>query len=197
MQGGVGLSRAGYIPAKSWADYDKGDPNKLSRDQLIAVVRRSAKAANQRLLRFEKAGLTTGMYRSAMADLAGRRRYKERPEKLSLSQLRHEYTLLRSFLSAKTSTVQGRRDTILKRYATAVEKGYKGDLGDFEADVERYFSKANEALFDSNVIYTAIVTGTTSLLDRITQEQAQLSQKDKGKALIAYLKYKPKDDNLL
>lgn len=191
------MSRAGYIPAKSWADYDKGNPNTLSRDQLIAVVRRSAKAANQRLLRFEKAGITTGMYRSAMADLAGRRRYKERPEKLSLSQLRHEYTLLRSFLSAKTSTVQGRRDTILKRYATAVEKGYKGDLGDFEADVERYFSKANEALFDSNVIYTAILTGTTSLLDRITQEQAQLSQKDKGKALIAYLKYKPKDVNLL
>lgn len=197
MQGGIGLSRAGYIPAKSWADYDRGDPNKLSRDQLIDVVRRSAKAANQRLLRFEKSGITKGMYRSAMTDLAGRRRYKERPEKLTLSQLRHEYTILRSFLSAKTSTIQGRRDTILKRYATAVKKGYKGDLNDFEADVERYFSKSNEALFDSNVIYTAILTGTTSLLDRITQEQALLFQKDKGKALIAYLKYKPKDVDLL
>lgn len=193
MQGGIGLSRAGYIPAKSWADYDRGDPNKLSRDQLVDVVRRSAKAANQRLLRFERAGITKGMYQSAITDLAGRRRYKERPEKLTLSQLRHEYTILRSFLSAKTSTVQGRRDTILKRYATVVKKGYKGDLSDFEADVERYFSKSNEALFDSNVIYTAILTGTTSLLDRIAQEQAQLSQKDKGKALIAYLKYKPKD----
>lgn len=193
MQGGIGLSRAGYISAKSWADYDRGDPNKLSRDQLVDVVRRSAKAANQRLLRFERAGITKGMYQSAITDLAGRRRYKERPEKLTLSQLRHEYTILRSFLSAKTSTVQGRRDTILKRYATAVKKGYKGDLSDFEADVERYFSKSNEALFDSNVIYTAILTGTTSLLDRIAQEQAQLSQKDKGKALIAYLKYKPKD----
>ena len=61
--------------------------------------------------------------------------------------------------------------------------------------MERYFSKANEELFDSNVIYTAILTGTKSLLDRITQEQAQLSQKNKGKALIAYLKYKP--NNLL
>lgn len=194
MRGGIGLSRAGYIPSKSWADYDRGDPNKLFREQLVDVVRRAAKAANQRLLRFEKAGMTTGMYKSAMVDLAGRRRYKERPEKLSLSQLRHEYTLLRSFLSAKTSTVQGRRDTILKRYATAVKKGYKGSLSDFEVDVERYFSKANEALFDSNVIYTSIITGTTSLLDRIMQEQ--LSQKDKGKALIAYLKYKPKDGNL-
>ena len=190
------MSRAGYIPAKSWADYDRGDPNNLSRDQLIDVVRRGAKAANQRLLRFETAGHPKGMYKSAMADLAGRHRYKERPEKLTLSQLRHEYIILRSFLSAKTSTIQGRRDTILKRYATAVKKGYKGDLSDFEADVERYFSKANEALFDSYVIYTAIITGTTSLLDRITQEQAQLSQKDKGKALIAYLKYKPKDVNL-
>lgn len=186
------MRRSGYIPSKSWADYDKGDPNKLSRDQLIDVVRRGAKAANQRLLRFERAGITKGMYRSAMTDLAGRRRYKERPEKLSLSQLRHEYTILRSFLSAKTSTIQGRRDTILNRYSTAVKRGYTGDLSDFEADVERYFSKANEALFDSNVIYTAIITGTTSLLDRITQEQSQLSQKDKGKALIAYLKYKPK-----
>lgn len=197
MQGGIGLSRAGYIPAKSWADYDRGDPNNLSRDRLVDVVRRAAKAANQRLVRFEKAGIKKGMYRSAMTDLAGRRRYKERPEKLTLSQLRHEYTILRSFLSAKTSTVQGRRDTILNRYATAVKKGYKGDLSDFEKDVERYFSKVNEALFDSNIIYTAIITGTTSLLDRITQEQAQLSQKDKGKALIAYLKYKPKDVNFL
>lgn len=193
MQGGIGLSRAGYIPAKSWADYDIGDPGKASRESLVNAVRKAAKAANQRLLRFERAGITKGMYKSAMSDLAGRRRYKERPEKLTLSQLRHEYTLLRSFLSAKTSTLQGRRDTILKRYATAVKKGYKGDLSDFEADVERYFSKSNEALFDSNVIYTAILTGTTSLLDRIVQEQAHLSQKDKGKALIAYLKYKPKD----
>ena len=190
------MSRAGYIPAKSWADYDKGDPNKLSRDQLIAVVRRGAKAANQRLSRFEKAGITTGMYRSAMTDLAGRRRYKERPEKLSMSQLRHEYTLLRSFLSAKTSTVQGRRDTILKRYATAVRKGYTGSLEDFEFSVEKYFSKNVEELYDSNVIYTSIIKGLTNVIDRVVSEQ-EGQKPNKGAALIAYLKYKPKDVDLL
>lgn len=191
------MSRAGYIPAKSWKDYDIGDPGKSSREQLIGAVRKAAKAANQRLLRFERAGIQKGMYQNAMIDLSGRRRYKERPEKLSLTQLRHEYTILRNFLSAKTSTIQGRRDTILKRYATAVGKGYDGDLSDFEVDIERFFAKEAETLFSSDVIYTAIVQGHTDVLSRIVQEQSILSQKDKGKALIAYLKYKPKDSNLL
>lgn len=196
MRGGSGLSRAGYIPAKSWADYDRGDPNKLSRDQLIDVVRRGAKAANQRLLRFEKAGHTKGMYKSAMRNLAGRHRYQERPEKLSLSQLRHEYIILRSFLSAKTSTIQGRRDTILKRYAKAVGRGYTGSLEEFEFAVEKYFSKKVEELYDSNVIYTSIVKGMTNIIDRVVSEQEGKTP-NKGAALIAYLKYKPKDVNLL
>ena len=190
------MSRYGYIPAKSWADYDRGDPNKLSRAQLIDVVRRGAKAANQRLLRFEKAGHTKGMYKSAMRDLAGRRRYKEQPEKLSLSQLRHEYKILRSFLSAKTSTIQGRRDTILKRYAKAVRKGYTGSLEEFEFSVEKYFSKNVEELYDSNVIYTSIVKGLTNVIDRVVSEQEGKTP-NKGSALIAYLKYKPKDVDLL
>lgn len=198
MQGGIGLSRAGYIPAKSWADYDRGDPNKLSRDQLVDVVRRSAKAANQRLLRFERAGHTKGMYKSAMRNLAGRRRYQERPEKLSLSQLRHEYTILRSFLSAKTSTIQGRRDTIMRRYAKAVSKGYTGTLEEFEFAVEKYFSDKIEKYYDSNVIYTSIVHGRTNIIDKVVEQQ-EASGKDpnKGTALIAYLRYKPKDVDLL
>lgn len=195
MQEGIGLSRDGYIPAKSWADYDIGNPGKASRESLVNAVRKAAKAANQRLLRFEKAGLTKGMYKSAQADLAGRRRYKERPEKLSLSQLRHEYTLLRSFLSAKTSTIQGRRDTILKRYATAVSKGYTGSLEEFEFAIEKYFSKNVEELYDSNVIYTSIVKGLTNIIDRVVSEQ-EGHKPNKGAALIAYLKYKPKDVNL-
>ena len=39
------------IKEKTWADYDVGPVNELTKAELVKAVRRAAKAANQRLLR--------------------------------------------------------------------------------------------------------------------------------------------------
>ena len=67
----------------SWINYDVGDPKTVPRADLEAAVRKAAKAANQRLLRLERAGATTGVYMSAMQDLGlDRKRFKERPQRI-------------------------------------------------------------------------------------------------------------------
>ena len=174
---------------KTWADYDIGDPSQADQQELSIVVRRAAKAANQRLLRLERSGHTKGIYENAMYDLVNRRRFKERTEKLTLNALRHEYKILRSFLSAKTSTVQGRQDTIDKRYKTAQDHGFSGSLEDFEFSVTKYFADNIESLFSSDTIYQAITGGKTDILDAAA-EQFGADESKRGSALLYYLKRK-------
>ena len=177
------------LATKTWADYDIGDPSLAGQQELSVAVRRAAKAANQRLLRLERAGHTKGIYENAMYDLVNRRRFQERTGKLSLNALRHEYKILRSFLSAKTSTVQGRQDTIDKRYKTAQEHGFSGSLEDFEFAVTKYFAGNAESLFSSNIIYQAITGGKTNILDAAV-EQFGADESKRGSALLYYLKRK-------
>lgn len=177
------------LATKTWADYDIGDPSQADQQELSIAVRRAAKAANQRLLRLERAGHTKGIYENAMYDLVNRRRFKERTEKLSLNALRHEYKILRSFLSAKTSTVQGRQDTIDKRYKTAQDHGFSGSLEDFEFAVTKYFADNVESLFSSDIIYQAITGGKTDILDAAA-EQFGADESKRGSALLYYLKRK-------
>lgn len=181
------------LATKTWADYDIGDPSQANQQELSIAVRRAAKAANQRLLRFERAGHTKGMYANAMYDLVNRKRFKERTDKMSLNALRHEYKILRSFLSAKTSTLQGRQDTIMKRYHKAQEKGFQGLLDDFEFQVEKYFAENVEALFSSHTIYTAITEGKTDIIDE-TMDRIDAKKADKntqkGAALLYYMRRK-------
>lgn len=186
------------IKQKTWADYDIGDPSKASYEELKAAVRKAAKAANQRLLRLERAGATTGVYQAAMEDLGnmrmksgkptgGRRRFQENPGKLTINQLRHEYRALRSFLSAKTSTVQGRKEAGDKRYQTAVANGYQGTPDQFRADIEKAFTDRNEQLFSSEQIYDSVTGGNIDILDEIVEEQQKPS---KGRSIIEYMKRK-------
>lgn len=177
------------LATKTWADYDIGDPSQAGQEELSAAVRRAAKAANQRLLRLERAGHTKGIYENAMYVLVNRRRFKERTEKLSLNALRHEYKILRSFLSAKTSTVQGRQDTIDKRYKTAQEHGFSGSLEDFEFAVTKYFANNVESLFSSDIIYQAITGGQTGIIDSAI-DQYGADESKRGSALLYYLKRK-------
>ena len=171
------------LATKTWADYDIGDPSQTDQQELSVAVRRAAKAANQRLLR------TKGIYENAMYDLVNRRRFHERTGKLSLNALRHEYKILRSFLSAKTSTVQGRQDTIDKRYKTAQDHGFSGSLEDFEFAVTKYFADNTESLFSSDIIYQAITGGKTDILDAAV-EQFGADESKRGVALLYYLKRK-------
>lgn len=181
------------LATKTWADYDIGDPSQADQQELSVAVRRAAKAANQRLLRFERAGQTKGMYANAMYDLVNRKRFQERTDKMTLNALRHEYKILRSFLSAKTSTLQGRQDTIMKRYHTAQEKGFQGSLDEFEFQVEKYFTENVESLFSSHTIYTAITEGHTDIIDE-TMDRIDVKKADKntqeGAALLYYMRRK-------
>lgn len=177
------------LATKTWADYDIGDPSQAGQQELSVAVRRAAKAANQRLLRLERAGHTKGIYENAMYDLVNRKRFKERTDKLSLNALRHEYKILRSFLSAKTSTVQGRQDTIDKRYKTAQDHGFSGSLEDFELAVTKYFAGNVESLYSSDIIYQAITDGKTDIIDAAL-DQYGADESKRGSALLYYLKRK-------
>lgn len=173
----------------NWANYDIGDPKTVPRADLEAAVRKAAKAANQRLLRLERAGATTGVYMSAMQDLGlDRRRFKERPQKLSIAELRHEYASLRSFLSAQTSTLQGRQKRLGKIYDTLVARGYKSSYDNAMFDLEKAFTEHIEQYFDSKTIYDAVVKGNIDLLETLVNKQDEIrAAPDKGRALLDYM----------
>ena len=179
------------IKQKTWADYALKNFSCATRANLQAAVRKAAKAANQRLLRLERADRTTGAYRIAQKYLkdTGRNRYKERVNKLTYNELQKEYKALRSFISAKSSTVQGAKEIAYKRYLTAVSKGYGGTFSQFELDVRKAFTRITEGLFSSDVVYEAITGGNLDILDE-TVKQFEDSSELRGQALLTYMKRK-------
>lgn len=179
------------IREKTWQDYEyQGSYMLASAEDLRSVVRRAAKAANQRLLRRERSGHTKGVYAGTMAELGklGRRRFNEsksRLDKMSINELRHEYVLLRNWLSAKTSTVQGLKASDDKRYRTAQERGFTGTLEEWNDIVSRFFTKEMEAYFSSDILYQMTTQGNADLVDRILQDAKESEQPpDKGRLLI-------------
>ena len=184
------------IKEKSWEDYEyRGYFEHANRSDLIPVVRKAAKAANQRLLRMERAGLTKGVYARISGQLAqlGRRRFAEsagRLKNMSLQELRHEYVLLRDWLSAQTSTVQGKKKVDIRRYNTAVERGFTGTLDDWIEASKKYFTEQYEALFSSDVLYTSIITDDIDIVQNIINENEKRkdNQPDRGAALLRYVK---------
>lgn len=179
------------IKEKTWADYALKNFSRATRADLQAAVRKAAKAANQRLLRLERAGKTTGAYQIAQRYFkdTGHRRYKERAGKLTYNELQKEYKALRSFISAKSSTIQGANEIAYKRYQTAVAKGYGGTFNQFELDVRKAFTKITEGLFSSDVIYKALTGGNLDILDE-TVKQFEDSNELRGQALLTYMKRK-------
>ena len=184
------------IKEKSWDDYEyRGYFEHANRSDLIPVVRKAAKAANQRLLRMERAGLTNGVYARISGQLAqlGRRRFAEsegRLKNMGLQELRHEYVLLRDWLSAKTSTVQGKKNADISRYYTAKMRGFTGTLEDCIEASKTYFTEQYEALFSSDVLYTSIITGDIDIVQNIINENEKRkdNQPDRGAALLRYVK---------
>lgn len=182
------------IKEKTWADYEfKGYQGYMgaSEEALRRVVKRAAKAANQRLLRMERAGRTKGVYARTMSQLnqLGRRRFAEssgRLGKMGLSELRHEYVLLRDWLSAKTSTVQGLKEADDKRFQTARERGFKGNQEQWNTLVTKFFNEVNEKYFSSEAIYTAVTTGNADILGKIIERSK--SEESKGALLLRLVK---------
>lgn len=184
------------IKENSWEDYEyRGYFAHANRSDLIPVVRKAAKAANQRLLRMERAGMTKGVYAriSGQLDRMGRRRFTESADRLknmSLQELKHEYVLLRDWLSAKTSTVQGKKNADIKRYNTAKMGGFTGTLEDWIEASKTYFTEQYEALFSSDVLYTSIIESDIDIVQNIIDEDKKRkdSQPDRGAALLRYVK---------
>lgn len=181
----------GKIKEKVWADYALKNFSRATRADLQAAVRKAAKAANQRLLRLERHGETSGAYKIAQRFFkdTGRRRYKERTDKMTYNELQKEYKALRSFISVKSSTIQGANEIGHKRYLTAVSKGYGGTFDQFELDVRKAFTKITEGLFSSDVIYEALIGGSLDILDE-TVKQFENSSELRGQALLTYMKRK-------
>lgn len=171
----------------TWQNYDIGDLRQVSTPDLIKAVERAGKAANRRLRALEKAGFTGGMHAQAMADLGlPRTRFKESAKTMSRAQLLREYTIIRNFMSAKTSTPSGVRAANRRRYNTAVSRGFDGTEEEFYQLINDYFSENVEKLFSSEVIYD-IITGINAKNKRsVIDEIVSRSGMTKGMALLDY-----------
>ena len=184
------------IREKTWQDYEyEGAYMLASAEDLRRVVRRAAKAANQRLVRREKAGRTKGVYAGVMENLGrmGRRRFIETPgrlEKMSVNELRHEYVLLRDWLSAKTATLQGLRAADDKRYQTAKERGFTGTLEEWNEIAESFFTAEREKYFDSNAIYMQVTSGNADIVEKIIERSQKKKDEEpnKGALLVRLVK---------
>lgn len=184
------------IREKTWQDYEyQGAYMLASAEDLRRVVRRAAKAANQRLLRRERAGRTKGVYAGTMAALGrlGRSRFAEskiRLDKMSINELRHEYVLLRDWLSAKTSTLQGIRAADDKRYETAKKRGFTGTLEEWNEIAESFFTAERERYFDSNAIYMQVTSNNADIIEKIIErsQKKKDEESNKGALLVRLVK---------
>lgn len=188
---------------KTWADYDVGNMGIQNTDVMRAAVRKAAKAANARLLRLERKGYAdTWAHRLTMQNLKNisegegltspRTRFREYTKNMDLYQLRREYTALREFLSMKSSTVQGLQDTQVKRYNTALEKGFTGTLDEFNELIEKYFGQHYEKMISSDIVYQAIIGGKIDVLNEVIRTERKrvahgLAPATKGSLVARYL----------
>jgi hypothetical protein len=184
-----------YAP-QSWSYYspDATDPNRLTNAELVKVIRKAAKAANQRLRALEKSDAIntakTGAYKYAESQMPGKikPRFNERPkESADRTTLKHQYLQLREFMTMKSSTVTGVRAIKDARYQTAVKRGFKGTPEQWDMAVRKFFTKAAEKLFDSDKIYNAITNNNTDVLEDIIAAD-RLDRMTKGEALLDYVR---------
>ena len=184
-----------YEP-QSWSYYSPGttDPNQLTKQELVQVIRKAAKAANQRLRSLEKSDVIntakTGAYKYAQSQMPGKikPRFNERPkEAADRTALKHMYLQLREFMTMKSSTVTGVRAIKDSRYQTAVQRGFKGTQEQWDMAVQKFFTKAAEKLFDSDKIYDAITGNNSDVLEDIIAADRD-DQMSKGQALLDYVR---------
>ena len=187
--------------AKPWADYAKGEkPTKAyTTDELRDIVKRAAKAANNRLRSLEKEGMTKSAYQRAIRQ-TGKDipRYREKVSSATRQELEKEFVQLRDFMTAPTSTVGGMREYQQRMLKAAQEMGFKGDFTSMTSLFEKYMTAEWENLIGSDVIYEEIVSGRAAegSLEEIRQQRTR-SQKlgqmvdddrKEGAALLASLR---------
>lgn len=193
--------------AISWGKYDLGNPKLASIEDLRRVVKSAASTANSRLLRLERASAKnraegkpidytkSGAYMRAMRGMTkGRRRFPKNVNKMQRAELIQEYIRLRDFLSLKSSTVSGYNESMARRYATAVERGFEGDFSDFLETAEHVWTEANKSLYDSEILYQVQQARDFGLLDRISEaaearaKAIGIDPKDRGNIEVVKVK---------
>lgn len=184
-----------YEP-REWSYYSPGttDPNMLTKQELVSVIRKAAKAANQRLRSLEKSEVIntakTGAYKYAQSQMPEKikPRFNERPkETADRTTLKHQYMQLREFMTMKSSTVTGVKAIKDARYQTAVQRGFKGTQEQWDIAVKKFFTKAAEKLFDSDKIYDAVTGNNSDVLEDIIAADRD-DQTTKGQALLDYIR---------
>lgn len=182
-----------YKP-QGWGYYSPKttNPAELTKDELAKVVRKAAKAANQRLRSLERQGLSvrSGAYKYAQSQLPQTRpRFRERvTADMDQTTLRHMYMQLRNFISYKTSTPTGMMESQAKGYETAKRQGFTGSAEDWEHNNRKYWQYVREGLLSSDVAYQAMVDGNTDIIDeQIEFWRTQGHRPDRGESLNDYL----------
>lgn len=180
-QGGKGRP----YQAHSWPTYAPGNkaPRSYSEEELKAIVKRAAKAANTRLRTLEKKGLAekAPAYKSISGILKMERpRFKESTVKMSKEELTKEFLKLREFMGMKTSTMTGYKEWNENKVQAARDMGFTGTPDELAYLFNRYMTEKNEALFGSDIIYQAIVSNKIDKLEleKIGQDYQANLQKD-------------------
>lgn len=180
-QGGKGRP----YQAHSWPTYAPGNkaPRSYSEEELKAIVKKAAKAANTRLRTLEKKGLAekAPAYKSISGILKMERpRFKESTVKMSKEELTKEFLKLREFMGMKTSTMTGYKEWNENKVQAARDMGFTGTPDELAYLFNRYMTEKNEALFGSDIIYQAIVSNKIDKLEleKIGQDYQANLQKD-------------------
>ena len=181
------------------ARYAVDNLNNLSRQELAAVVRRASKAANQRLRDIEKEvreGREEGKgeayaYMERVLAVENRNRFKERTSKMSIQELRQEYSRVITYLNLKSSTKTGRAELSTSKFKAYQKRGYKGTEDEFKKQARKLWADAMVSKFGSDVIYAIFTSGNQRLInkwlekaDRIDEENAETA----GKNILAILR---------
>lgn len=184
-QGGKGRP----FRSHDWGTYAPGNkaPRMYSEDELRAIVKKAAKAANTRIRTLEKKSLSdkSPAYKWLQKRTGQEKpRFKEGVTKMTRAELEKQFISLREFMIKKTSTVTGYRESVEKKVERAREMGFTGtpeELGDL---FDRYMTEKNEQLYGSEVIYQAITSNQIDNLQQIAQEFQGKVEKDKMQGAI-------------
>ena len=184
-QGGKGRP----FRSHDWGTYAPGNkaPRMYSEDELRAIVKKAAKAANTRIRTLERKNLSdkSPAYKWLQKRTEQEKpRFKEGVTKMTRAELEKQFISLREFMIKKTSTVTGYRESVEKKVERAREMGFTGtpeELGDL---FDRYMTEKNEQLYGSEVIYQAITSNQIDNLQQIAQEFQGKVEKDKMQGAI-------------
>lgn len=184
-QGGKGRP----FRSHDWGTYAPGNkaPRMYSEDELRAIVKKAAKAANTRIRTLERKNLSdkSPAYKWLQKRTEQEKpRFKEGVTKMTRAELEKQFISLREFMIKKTSTVTGYRESVEKKVERAREMGFTGtpeELGDL---FDRFMTEKNEQLYGSEVIYQAITSNQIDNLQQIAQEFQGRVEKDKMQGAI-------------